>query len=137
MFSEKAVAKLSRGAEGCWQVGKSANREKGAVKARDSKDQVQSKLQRGAGLLEWNVSGLQCKAGCGHGGRGKSRVTCVSPRCQGADGLPSGSKLLMLIWRFEMEKISQDFRKVFGSGKKDPRTMCPAVPAFLHALLSH
>ena len=57
MFSEKAVAKLSRGAEGCWQVGKSANREKGAIKGRDSKDQVQSKLQLGAGLLEWKVSG--------------------------------------------------------------------------------
>lgn len=78
-------------------MGKSANRERGAIKGRDSKDQVQSKLQLGIGFLEWKLSGLRYKAGCGHGGQGKSRITCASSRCQGADGLPSGLKLLLCI----------------------------------------
>lgn len=75
-FSEKVIAKLSRDVERYWQAGKCDSSEKGAVEARDLKDQVQSKLELGTEILEWRICGLPCKAGFRHMG---IRVKAGSP----------------------------------------------------------
>lgn len=43
-FSEKAVAKLSTGVEGCQQVGKCCNSEKGDMDMRDMEDDGRGRL---------------------------------------------------------------------------------------------